>query len=337
MDRLRSKLGQQLFLTLDKYQSGVSRNNFQKTGKLTAEEFVIAGDFLVENFPSWSWSGGLEDKKRAHLPPAKQFLITKNVPCFPVEERQVIETAVEGEDDGWVETTIEGLGNDDDVEELPSSKPATTTVADDHDDDDDDDDDDVGGLDGLCMMQYGLACPATCALGMPAQKYLLGRSKCNSFSLQCNLDFDYSGQNIVEEDSAAAPDESVRSLRTYDLTIHYDTHYSTPRVWLYGYHANGTPLKGDEWESDFSKDHVGKTVSREQHPHLSFACPSIHPCKHAEAMKTMFEQLAGQRALDVQYYLVIFLKFIQAIIPAIQYDYTSSLQIVGQPDDDDEQ
>eukprot|EP00730_Choanoeca_flexa_P007642 TRINITY_DN12364_c1_g7_i10.p1 TRINITY_DN12364_c1_g7~~TRINITY_DN12364_c1_g7_i10.p1 ORF type:complete len:298 (+),score=93.77 TRINITY_DN12364_c1_g7_i10:86-979(+) len=297
MDRLRSKLGQQLFLTLDKYQSGVSRNNFQKTGKLTAEEFVIAGDFLVENFPSWSWSGGLEDKKRAHLPPAKQFLITKNVPCFPVEERQVIETAVEGEDDGWVETTIEGLGNDDDVEELPSSKPATTTVADDHDDDDDDDDDDVGGLD----------------------------------------DFDYSGQNIVEEDSAAAPDESVRSLRTYDLTIHYDTHYSTPRVWLYGYHANGTPLKGDEWESDFSKDHVGKTVSREQHPHLSFACPSIHPCKHAEAMKTMFEQLAGQRALDVQYYLVIFLKFIQAIIPAIQYDYTSSLQIVGQPDDDDEQ
>eukprot|EP00730_Choanoeca_flexa_P007643 TRINITY_DN12364_c1_g7_i2.p1 TRINITY_DN12364_c1_g7~~TRINITY_DN12364_c1_g7_i2.p1 ORF type:complete len:117 (+),score=7.35 TRINITY_DN12364_c1_g7_i2:86-436(+) len=103
MDRLRSKLGQQLFLTLDKYQSGVSvrlsnirryslqrlwsvqRNNFQKTGKLTAEEFVIAGDFLVENFPSWSWSGGLEDKKRAHLPPAKQFLITKNGQKLPFE------------------------------------------------------------------------------------------------------------------------------------------------------------------------------------------------------------------------------------------------------------
>ena len=30
------------------------------------------------------------------------------MPCFPVEDGEVIENMVEGEDDGWVETTIKG-------------------------------------------------------------------------------------------------------------------------------------------------------------------------------------------------------------------------------------
>ena len=78
MERLRTKLTQQLFLTMDSMQTGVSKNNFQETGKLTAEEFVTAGDFIVQNFPSWSWASGLPEKQRKHLPAEKQFLITKN-------------------------------------------------------------------------------------------------------------------------------------------------------------------------------------------------------------------------------------------------------------------
>jgi ubiquitin-like-conjugating enzyme ATG3 len=303
MATLRTKISQQIFLTLDSMGQGAKKSSFQKTGKLTAEEFVIAGDFLVENFPSWSWGSGLPEKQRKHLPPDKQFLQTKNVPCFPREEREVEERVLEGDgDDGWVETTIQGV-DDAAVEELPddaaaaaaAAAEAQTSIA---DEDIDEDFDNVESLDD---------------------------------------DFEYEGPSVVEDNDAAAADTtSVRATRRYDISIHYDTHYSTPRVWLYGYGPDGQPLKDQEWESDFSKEHLHKTVTFEAHPHLGFSCPSIHPCKHAEAMKNMIEQLSGQNAIDVKYYMVIFLKFIQAIVPTIQYDFTSTFQITRPDDSDDD-
>ena len=54
---------------------------FHEKGVLTPEEFVAAGDLLVFKCPTWSWSGAEEGKERAFLPPDKQFLVTRNVPC----------------------------------------------------------------------------------------------------------------------------------------------------------------------------------------------------------------------------------------------------------------
>lgn len=52
------------------------------TGQITPEEFIAAGDFLVYKFPSWSWSDASSPSRRvAYLPPDKQFLITRGVPC----------------------------------------------------------------------------------------------------------------------------------------------------------------------------------------------------------------------------------------------------------------
>jgi ubiquitin-like-conjugating enzyme ATG3 len=45
---------------------------------LTPEEFVLAGDYLVHQVGTWSWEAGDARKARPHLPPAKQFLITRN-------------------------------------------------------------------------------------------------------------------------------------------------------------------------------------------------------------------------------------------------------------------
>ncbi len=51
-------------------------------------------------------------------------------------------------------------------------------------------------------------------------------------------------------------------------------------------------------------------------------------CRHAEVMKRLVEQLADSgRELHVYQYLLIFLKFMQAIIPTIEYDYTRSIQL----------
>lgn len=141
-------------------------------------------------------------------------------------------------------------------------------------------------------------------------------------------DFDYNESALADDDDAALPaggggvaNDNVVKTRTYDLTITYDVHYSTPRVWLFGYDSNHNPLTGDSWQEDFSPEHRHKTVTHEQHPNFPYSCPTIHPCKHAHAMKQMIDRMAvGDEAgvLDVQYYLLIFLKFIQAIIPNIE-------------------
>jgi ubiquitin-like-conjugating enzyme ATG3 len=61
----------------------VNRNaRFRQTGQITPEEFVIAGDYLVYKFPSWSWSGASSASKPvSYLPKDKQFLVTRGVPC----------------------------------------------------------------------------------------------------------------------------------------------------------------------------------------------------------------------------------------------------------------
>ena len=48
---------------------------------VTPEEFVVAGDYLVEQCPTWSWQGG-DASAKSYLPEDKQFLVTRNVPCL---------------------------------------------------------------------------------------------------------------------------------------------------------------------------------------------------------------------------------------------------------------
>lgn len=57
-------------------------STFRKTGQITPEEFVLAGDYLVYKFPTWSWADASPTWKRvAYLPEGKQFLVTRGVPC----------------------------------------------------------------------------------------------------------------------------------------------------------------------------------------------------------------------------------------------------------------
>lgn len=141
--------------------------------------------------------------------------------------------------------------------------------------------------------------------------------------------FDYA-DNVVEDDPAVF-DMSTSNIvkhKTYDMMITYDTYYSTPRVWFYGYDENHEPLKGNEWHKDFSKEHLNKTVTFESHPHLPFSCPTIHPCKHDVAMlKFINSALVNNKKIDVSHYLVIFLKFIQSMVPNMEYDFTGAVDI----------
>ncbi|KAG9038115.1 E2-like enzyme [Serendipita sp. 407] len=69
------------FLRVSERMASVSKESkFKETGKITPEEFVIAGDFLVYKFPLWSWQKG-DAKPREHLPVDKQYLLLQGAPC----------------------------------------------------------------------------------------------------------------------------------------------------------------------------------------------------------------------------------------------------------------
>ena len=143
--------------------------------------------------------------------------------------------------------------------------------------------------------------------------------------------------NLVEDDGATLTstyvtaeepdDDNIVRTRTYDLSISYDKYYQTPRVWLFGYDEHEHPLTHDQMFEDIMQDYANRTVTIETHPHLDVSHASIHPCQHAAVMKRIVDNLtSGGNDARTDQYLFIFLKFIQSVIPTIDYDYTMEVQ-----------
>lgn len=273
---------------------------------LTPDEFVAAGDHLVHHCPTWQWAASAPDKVKDYLPPEKQFLVTKNVPCYKrcsdMEYAQEHEKVIEDESDadgGWVDTHHYAPPADL-VQEMTLHSPAVVPQTGDQDDDEDED------AEALDMEEYMTK-----------------------------------GQLVQDENDAAAVAVSSATLvsdaseshivptRTYDLNITYDKYYQTPRLWLTGYDEERKPLPIEEMYSDISQDHANKTVTMEEHPHIPGPpLASVHPCRHAEVMKKIIQTVEdGGKELGVHLYLIIFLKFVQAVIPTIEYDYTRNFTL----------
>lgn len=134
----------------------------------------------------------------------------------------------------------------------------------------------------------------------------------------------------VERDEPATPEagDSVVHTRTYDLHIVYNKYYQTPHLFLIGYDENRKLLSVEQMFEDVSQDNAKKTVTQEPHPHLGPSHLAIHPCRHSDLMKK-FIQIAeeGGNELSVHSYLIIFLKFIQSVIPTVNYDYSQNITI----------
>lgn len=123
-------------------------------------------------------------------------------------------------------------------------------------------------------------------------------------------------------------EDSRLHTRTYDLHIVYNKYYQTPHLFLIGYNENRKLLSVEEMFEDVSQDNAKKTVTMEQHPHLGPSMLAVHPCRHSDLMKK-FIQIAeeGGNELSVHSYLIIFLKFVQSVIPTVNYDYSQNITI----------
>jgi len=299
----------------------LTSSKFREEGVLTPAEFVAAGDQLVYKCPTWAWEKGDPSKIRSYLPADKQFLSTKNVPCF--KRVRNLEKSADSEEkeikiddnDAWVATQYDRQQETEDIGEIAGTSTTTTVtpsttntvspkasaspkVANKPVTDDDDD------LDNIPDIPDELS------------------------NLQIKEDYDDSVQpkassyktvNNKSEDTT----DNILKTRTYDLSITYDKYYQTPRVWLFGYDEHRNPLTQEQIFEDMSQDHAHKTVTIESHPHLGISHASIHPCKHGAVMKKILGHLteSGKEFRSDQY-LFLFLKFISSVIPTIEYDYT---------------
>ena len=126
---------------------------------------------------------------------------------------------------------------------------------------------------------------------------------------------------------AEEPINPIVRTRRYDIHICYDKFYSTPRVFLCGFDESGQVLNVNQILEDVSADHALKTVTMETHPHMHLSLASIHPCRHAEVMKRLADRhfMVTGKALTVELYLTLFLKFFSSVIPTIEYDFTNSI------------
>jgi hypothetical protein len=79
---LATQLQTQFWAVRDYLSPVLLHSKFKESGRLTPEEFVAAGDYLVYKFPTWAWEAGEEGRRRDYLPADKQYLVQRNGACL---------------------------------------------------------------------------------------------------------------------------------------------------------------------------------------------------------------------------------------------------------------
>lgn len=232
--------GRNAALSAAEYMTPVlAESQFASKGVLTPEEFVAAGDMLVLRCPTWQWQAGDASKARPFLPPGKQFLITRNVPCQrractlsagADDEEAVSLGGGDGDEEDWIATHTSHAAKaiaDDDVPDMTDAIPTTAAAA------------------SAATAKAASSSNVTDSLSRLA----VGSSgEGGTSSVEAGLE-----EACLEDDDPCALEEfddvaeaAILRTRTYDVSITYDKYYQCARVWLYGYSEARQPLTQGE-------------------------------------------------------------------------------------------
>ncbi len=240
----------------------LKNNNFIKTGLLTEDEFIKAGDYLVSNYNEWTWNKQMSKK----LP----FLIFKNIQYKNMNDFIINDN--DNEDDEW---NIYNNNNN-----KPNKTNTTNTTT-------------------------------------PIKKTEIKN---------INLDLTEFEELIDSDDSVTISNSEYLtnySKKIYDITITYDNYYRTPRIWFHAYNFYNEPISNETILEDFSIEHTKVSVTIDTHPYYQLQSVSVHPCKHADAMKKLIKiELESNKEITVEQYFIYFLKFVSCIFPNIIFDFT---------------
>ena len=283
----------------------ITQSEFQKTGKLTPNEFVEAGDALTQKFPGWKWEGG-DESLQTFLPKNKKYLILRECPCR--ERAAAIDTnapvaADKPDADGWVDSNPDWAA---------PTAAATSAAA------------------------------AAAVAAATEQKAAPAAAGAFNYDEDDEDDEDPNAAPAANKSAHAA--DTNTTLRFYNVVVSYDQYYGSPRVYLFGYKcgASNVPLTKEEMMEDVYSANREKTATIDPHPFVQAPCISIHPCRHAEMMKRTLDRLEmrlmeeqedtpeGDRVpfvFPTYMALFVFLKFITAVIPTVAYDVTIDMEM----------
>merc|ERR1712146_749676 len=143
------------------------------------------------------------------------------------------------------------------------------------------------------------------------------------------------GNEVITEDDATATDNNAIAnengdgngivlSRTYDISITYNNYYRSAHMWFIGKDERDEFLQPEKMFEDIMPDYRDQTITIENHPHIEsqYKHLSIHPCKHALTMNNM----RIKSPFPVEEYFFIFLKFVQSVVPTIEYDFTRAVR-----------
>lgn len=284
------------------------KSTFLSTGQITPDEFVEAGDYMANMFPTWSWSEATNDiSYRDFLPRNKQFLVTRKVPSN-VRAQQFVSV-----DEHELEVFLAGVGGEDGDQEqegwLKEGDDSVVTAA-----GQDEEQKSSAGMDDIDELMKDMEIEGNddmvdVPVNQSARFYDLYITYSTSYRVpkMYIVGFDSNGTPLTAEEmfEDIAPD-----YRTKTATIEKLPFYKTPVLSVSIHpckHANVMKILLDKVRS------VKKRRREEQQQQ-----------RKDESVTDDWEDLQADvdDSLRVDQYLVIFLKFITSVTPSIEHDYT---------------
>ena len=287
---------------ISKVKPPPKESKFYEKGILTPEEYVKAGDYLVMKCPTWKWCSAKENMVNKYLPKDKQYLLTrvrsKLRASDYLKKNNTKEKLIEGD---WVDADLEfkpktenkkAVALDlDDLEEKDKNKVEVAANLDDQDED----------------------------------FVIEGEEEKPEPKKETKKDNDF---EIVDEDDLKdkKEDAGVVKTREYEVTITYDLYFFVPRMWLMGYNEKGIPLTDEEMKEDVMPEYRNKTCTIETQPCTGLRNISVHPCMHSLLLQKMIKDFQNSgKKLEIEQSILLFLKFLQSVVPTVQYDFTMDI------------